>query len=232
MTIVPLNFNDNEVRTVMDDNGEPLFNAKDVCNILELENVSRAISKLDEEDLTLLKVTSGGQKRDMNYVTESGLYHLIFSSYKEEARVFKRWVTKEVLPSIRKTGSYSLFDGDMQDFHKIHRGVNPNASFTIEFKDITATAYCDKTYGFLITGSELAKLMEVEAQTLRVLKLYHKDIIKENDGFIYLGQTTYYTKKGVEIASIHNRKGDFAQYVHSGRLQLQISSKISNLLSA
>lgn len=78
MNIVPFEFNTHEVRSVIGDDGEPLFNAKDVHECLGLENVTNAISKLDEEDPTLISVRSGGQKREMNFITESGLYHLIF----------------------------------------------------------------------------------------------------------------------------------------------------------
>lgn len=232
MKTVPLNFNDNEVRIVMDDNGEPLFNAKDVCVCLGLKDTETALRKLDDDEKLMRKIYASGQNRNMLFVDESGLYHLIFASYKDAAKQFRRWVTKEVLPTIRKTGSYNLARSDMQTFHKIHGGINPSASFMIEFKDIKARAYYDKTHGFLISGTELSRLMEIKPQTLRVLKLYHKDIIKENDGFIYLGQTTYWTKKGVDIASVHNRKGAFAQYVHSGELHSQTTLKTSNLLSA
>jgi len=106
--IVPFDFNGLKVRTATDERGEPWFMAKDVCDALELANSRKAISDFDNEDLMSLVVTSGGQKREMNFVSEAGLYQLIFKSRKEEAKAFKRWVTKEVLPSIRKTGGYTL----------------------------------------------------------------------------------------------------------------------------
>lgn len=106
--IVPFDFKGSEVRSVMGENGEPFFVARDVCDALGLDNLGEAIKGLDEEDLTSLKLMSGGQTREMKLVNESGLYTLILKSKKEEARAFKRWVTTEVLPSIRKTGSYTL----------------------------------------------------------------------------------------------------------------------------
>ena len=87
---------------------EPLFCAADVCLALELQNVSEATSKLDDDELVSVKVISGGQTREMLHVTESGLYHLIFKSRKAAAKRFRRWVTEEVLPAIRKEGGYSL----------------------------------------------------------------------------------------------------------------------------
>ena len=85
----------------------PLFCAKDVCDILEIGNSSQAATRLDEDELTSVKLTSGGQARELQFVTESGLYSLILGSRKPEARAFKRWVTQEVLPAIRKTGAYA-----------------------------------------------------------------------------------------------------------------------------
>jgi prophage antirepressor-like protein len=85
---------------------QPLFCAVDVCGVLGLTQTTRALENLDDDELTLLKVTSGGQTREMNFVTESGLYHLVFKSRKAAAKRFRRWVTEEVLPEIRKSGAY------------------------------------------------------------------------------------------------------------------------------
>lgn len=96
------------VRMVQRENGELWFVARDVCDVLDLENVTWALNGLDEDELTLEKLKSGGQAREMKLVSESGLYTLIFRSNKPEAKPFRRWVTKEVLPAIRKTGSYTV----------------------------------------------------------------------------------------------------------------------------
>lgn len=87
-------------------NSEPWFLAKDVCNILDLENVTKALYTLDEDEKLTLPVDRSGQVRNMNFINESGLYNLIFQSRKPEAKKFRKWVTNEVLPSIRKTGKY------------------------------------------------------------------------------------------------------------------------------
>ena len=105
MEITAFNFNEHEVRTVMQ-GGEPWFVAKDVCEVLELTNSREAVSGLEEDELMSVVLTSGGQRREMNAVSESGLYALIFKSRKPEAKAFRRWVTSEVLPAIRKTGGY------------------------------------------------------------------------------------------------------------------------------
>ena len=84
----------------------PLFVASDVCRVLELGNVSMAVSPLDEDEKGISNVDTLKGSQKMCVVTESGLYSLIFRSRKPEAKKFRRWVTGEVLPSLRKTGGY------------------------------------------------------------------------------------------------------------------------------
>jgi prophage antirepressor-like protein len=106
--LIPFQFDGREIRVVTDDNGEPWFNAKEICEILDYGNSSQALSShVDADDLQKLEVIdSMGRKQMANHVNESGLYALIFGSTKDEAKRFKRWVTHEVLPTIRRTGSY------------------------------------------------------------------------------------------------------------------------------
>jgi addiction module RelE/StbE family toxin len=97
-----------EVRT-LERNGEPWFVAKDVCDILDIQNRHDALAKqLDDDEKGVEKIYSLGGKQDTNIINESGLYNLIFRSNKPEAKAFRKWVTSEVLPSIRKTGRYAL----------------------------------------------------------------------------------------------------------------------------
>ena len=95
------------LRTLTDEAGEPWFVAKDVCDVLELSNVGQALARLDDDEkssITLNDGTPGNPNRAI--VSESGLYALVLASRKSEAHEFKRWVTHEVLPQIRKTGGY------------------------------------------------------------------------------------------------------------------------------
>jgi len=109
MTDVTLfQFEDHDVRVVVLD-GEPWFVVLDVCRVLEIADARRAASRIEEADRRRTPVHSPerGQYRDTWVVNESGLYELVFASNKPEARRFRRWITSEVLPQIRKTGSYS-----------------------------------------------------------------------------------------------------------------------------
>ncbi len=101
------NYEGAEVRTVQID-GEPWFVLTDVCRELEISNSRMAADRLENDELMSVKLTSGGQRREMTIVNESGLYTVILRSDKPQAKPFRKWVTSEVLPSIRKHGSYSV----------------------------------------------------------------------------------------------------------------------------
>ena len=89
---------------VVTQNGEPWFVAIDACEILEIKNTTDAMKRLDDDEATRFNL--GGLVGEVNVVNESGLYSLILGSRKPEARKFKKWVTSEILPSIRKHGAY------------------------------------------------------------------------------------------------------------------------------
>ena len=93
----------NDIRVTTDEQGEPLFVLKDICDALGLGNTSMVADRLDSEGVSTTEVLDNrGVQQKTNVVTEAGLYEVIFMSRKPEAKAFKRWVTSEVLPSIRK----------------------------------------------------------------------------------------------------------------------------------
>ena len=98
-------FEDNAVR-VVDIDGEPWFVAADVCRVLDIKNSRDAVADLDDDEKGVVNTDTLGGKQEMRVINESGLYNLIFRSRKPEAKKFRKWVTAEVLPSIRKTGMY------------------------------------------------------------------------------------------------------------------------------
>ena len=91
---------------IVEKDGEPWFVAKDVCDILALGNPRSSIALLDEDERGVHSMDTPSGKQEMGIISEAGLYSLILRSRKPEAKAFKRWVTHEVLPSIRKTGAY------------------------------------------------------------------------------------------------------------------------------
>lgn len=111
------NFENQQVRTLTVDE-EPYFVGKDVATILGYKNGSRDINThVDEEDKLRYQISTAGQMRDQILINESGLYSLILSSKLPNAKKFKRWVTSEVLPAIRKHGAYMT---DEKAFDVVH----------------------------------------------------------------------------------------------------------------
>ncbi|WP_368863404.1 BRO family protein [Staphylococcus hominis] len=107
------NFEELPVRTINIDD-EPYFVGKDVADILGYSNSRKALlDHVDEEDKLTSRIVTAGQNRNQTIINESGLYSLIFSSKLESAKRFKRWVTSEVLPTLRKTGTYQVPDNPM-----------------------------------------------------------------------------------------------------------------------
>lgn len=117
-SIQHFDFNSSQVRIVFID-GEPWFVAKDVCNVLEVGNVGQALSRLDDDEVkqldyqTIITLNDDPSIARLSAISESGLYSLTLSSRKPQAKDFKRWVTREVLPSIRKTGGYGAVNPEV-----------------------------------------------------------------------------------------------------------------------
>ena len=99
------NYNGNEVRTIQKD-GEPWWVLKDVCEVLGLSSPHKVFDRLDEDEKGRNQIPTPGGEQEMTVINESGLYNVILRSDKPEAKPFRKWVTSEVLPSIRKHGAY------------------------------------------------------------------------------------------------------------------------------
>ncbi|HYX16470.1 MAG TPA: BRO family protein [Nostoc sp.] len=103
------NFESHEVRFVGTAN-EPWWIAQDICKVLELDDVSKAASRLDDDEKLIRTLHVSGQGRQTLCINESGLYSLVLTSRKAQAKRFKKWLTSEVIPAIRKTGTYTIND--------------------------------------------------------------------------------------------------------------------------
>jgi anti-repressor protein len=112
------------LRVVKDEGGEPWFVARDVCAALGLSNVGQAIIGLDRDEKNSISIDDGNRGNPKKaIVSEAGLYSLIMRSRKPEAKAFKRWVTHEVLPSIRKDGGYMVAREDESDEQVMARAL-------------------------------------------------------------------------------------------------------------
>ena len=105
--LIPFNYKSNQIR-VINKGGEPWFVLQDICKALEITNVGNVTARLDIDEKDIHYVDTPGGKQMMVIVNEPGLYNVIIRSDKPEAKQFKRWITHEVLPSIRKTGAYNI----------------------------------------------------------------------------------------------------------------------------
>lgn len=105
--ITPFTYNSHQVRVATGPDGEPWFILADLCRVLELKNPRDVASRLDRGDVGTTDATdSVGRTVQMNTVTESGMYDTVLLSRKPEARAFRRWLTHDVVPSVRKRGGY------------------------------------------------------------------------------------------------------------------------------
>lgn len=104
--VIPFDFEEQAVRIIMRDE-EPWFVVNDVCRVLEIGNPRDAVGRLDEDERDCVGITDAiGRQRETNVINESGLYALVLTSRKEQARRFRKWITSEVLPAIRRHGRY------------------------------------------------------------------------------------------------------------------------------
>ena len=116
-TVVPFNFHGTQVRVIERDD-EPWFVLADLCKVLEIRNARDVAGRLDEDQKGVGQIDTPGGKQRTTIVNESGMWDVVLRSDKPEAKPLRRWLTGEVLPSIRKTGSYALKQDPAQEHHR------------------------------------------------------------------------------------------------------------------
>lgn len=210
-----------EIRTVTKNN-EPWFVAIDVCNALDLKNPTVSVGRLDEDEVT--KFNLGGLSGESNIVSEYGLYNLILASRKKEAKKFKRWITHEVIPSIRKHGAYmsseviekTLSDPDylirLATNLKEEKAKRALAEAQIE-RDKPKVLFADTVSSSnksCLVG-ELAKLISQEA--IRRGEINKK--IGQNNLFAWMRSNGYLCKSG------ERKNQPLQQYVEQGLFELK-----------
>lgn len=221
------NYNGNEVRTIQKD-GEPWWVLKDVCGILGISKYRDTASRLDEDERGSVRVDTPGGEQEMTVVNESGLYNVILRSDKPEAKPFRKWVTSEVLPSIRKHGAYmtpetleqAILNPDMmiklctalkdeQDKNKALQAVN--SSLTVDNQIMKPKAdYFDELVdrNLLTNFRETAKQLQVKGKEFIRFLLEKKFIYRDKRGKIQ----PYADKNNglFEVKEFSNEKTGFA----------------------
>ena len=214
------NYNGNEVRTIQKD-GEPWWVLKDVCEVLGLSSPHKVFDRLDEDEKGRNQIPTPGGEQEMTVINESGLYNVILRSDKPEAKPFRKWVTSEVLPSIRKHGAYmtpetleqAILNPDMmiklctalkdeQDKNKALQAVNsslkPKADYFDELVD----------RNLLTNFRETAKQLQVKEKEFIRFLLEKKFIYRDKRGKIQ----PYADKNNglFEVKEFSNEKTGFA----------------------
>lgn len=133
------NYNNNAVRTIEKD-GEPWFVLKDVCNVLSIGNAADVYNRLDADEKGVGQIDTLGGRQNVNIVNESGLYNVILRSDKPEAKPFRKWITAEVLPTIRQTGAYMT----PQTIEQILTNPDTIISLATQIKELQAKVEQDK----------------------------------------------------------------------------------------
>jgi prophage antirepressor-like protein len=150
-----------EVRSMIDKNGDPWFVAKDVCDILGLTNPTMAMQALDDDERAKSDL---GLKGEINIINESGLFTLIIRSDKPEAKPFRKWITSEVLPSIRKYGFYGLPNNvEIPDDPQQAYALWPHLDKQLQFHMNRAKALRDAVRSCLAVMKQNAPMRVVEA---------------------------------------------------------------------
>lgn len=221
------NYNGNDVRTIQID-GEPWWVLKDVCMVLNIGNARDVFNRLDDDEKGVDQIDTLGGKQNMQIVNESGLYNVILRSDKPEAKPFRKWVTSEVLPSIRKHGAYmtpetleqAILNPDMmirlctalkdeQEKNKELRFVN--SSLTVENQIMKPKAeYFDELVdrNLLTSFRETAKQLQVKEKEFIQFLFDKKYIYRDKKGKIqpYANKN----KDLFEVKECHNEKTKWA----------------------
>lgn len=153
-----------EVRTV-NINNEPMFCLADVCRALEIKNVSDCRSRLNEKGIVTADTHTNGGVQKMVYITEGNLYKVIFQSRKESAERFTDWVTSEVLPSIRKRGTYNLPGTYKEALAQLMAQVEENEKLALENSEMKSKAEFFDTVAdskSAISMQEVAKVLALK----------------------------------------------------------------------
>ena len=173
-----------QVRTMTNDRGETFFVGKDVAEALGYKNTADAIIKhVDKEDRSTIAIRDTAYETRAVVINESGLYSLVLSSKLEQAKAFKRWVTSEVLPLIRQTGTYSLHRKQIESLHHQIEALEPKAEYCDEVLDSVSC----------LTTTQIAKELSMTVSDLTRLLEHRKVMYKQSGQWMLYAD---YARKG------------------------------------
>lgn len=187
---------------------EPFFSAKDVCACLGLDNSRQAVSSLDDDEKGVIISDTPGGKQHLSAVNESGLYSLIFQSRKPEAKAFRKWVTSEVLPSIRRTGSYEVPSSTPKP--AVTRHTSRREGFKLETLQMLWLIDANLNYGdrqqialeLGVTLRAVSDTLHGHLRSARILQaLYQKALLNKNN------PKNLYSDPGIAISQLSNKNG-------------------------
>jgi prophage antirepressor-like protein len=207
-------YNSNKIR-IIKKSENIFFNAQDICISLGLSNTSRAISTLKKDDITTSNIIDSlGRTQEVYYISESALYKLVFKSKKKEALDFQEWVYEEVLPSIRKTGKYSIPDEvkkistknrtALTSEWKEHGIEKPHEYVQLTLQEYKALSFDDEKRKKDFNKGELLLLSALES--METLKLFNNENI---EGYKDCKESLHNTAKEIkEITKLKDIKGE------------------------
>ncbi|MEU1816072.1 BRO family protein [Streptomyces roseifaciens] len=222
--VMPLVFPETQkaVRVVLMD-GTPWWVASDVCRVLDIKQPGRAVAGLDEDEVTTTHLTDNlGREQRAYTINESGLYSLILRSRKAEAKAFKRWITSEVLPQIRRTGGYGapkyeipqsypealmLAAAQAEELEAVKRQAAADQQAIAE---LTPKAEAAETYmasNKLLLVREVAKLLGIKERGLRMLLVERGFLFRRRNAYgdEYYDVAAKHAKAGYFVAKVFTR---------------------------
>ena len=194
-----------QVRTMTNERGETFFVGKDVAEALGYKNTRKALLDHVENEDRVDGVTirdAIGRPQNIVVINESGLYSLVLSSKLEQAKVFKRWVTSEVLPLIRQTGTYSLHRKQIETLHHQIEALEPKAEYCDEVLDSVSC----------LTTTQIAKELSMTVSDLTRLLEHRKVMYKQSGQWMLYAD---YARKGYAKSRTTTRRdieGDLHTY--------------------
>lgn len=214
--ITPFSFEGQALHIATGEQGEPWFSAKEICSILGFANARQAIdTHVDIEDVQKLDTLTPGGRQQQNHVNESGLYALILGSTKLEAKRFKRWVTHEVLPTIRKTGGYTVKSSLLRNTVEAAKAFPP-------FFRVARLLGCDRNAAAISANQAVLQLSQVNL--LQGLGQTHLQAANQENAFFTpteLGKRVGASARELNLflaeAGMQMKRGDVWEVTDAGR---------------